>query len=78
MIALPLSLMAWTAQGYGLYLIVSALGMDVSPVLIIGIYNISILAGAASFIPGGVEAAISVLLIGMLLWLLSHLSYAVQ
>ena len=68
LIALPLSLMAWTAQGYGLYLIVSALGMDVSPVLIIGIYNISILAGAASFIPGGVgatEAAISLLLIGI-------------
>ena len=68
LIALPLSLMAWTAQGYGLYLIVDALGMDVSPVLIIGIYNISILAGAASFIPGGVgatEAAISVLLISI-------------
>lgn len=68
LIALPLSLMAWTAQGYGLYLIVDALGMDVSPVLIIGIYNISILAGAASFIPGGIgatEAAISLLLIGI-------------
>jgi len=68
LIALPLSVMAWTAQGYGLYLIVDALGMDVSPVLIIGIYNISILAGAASFIPGGIgatEAAISLLLIGI-------------
>ncbi len=68
LIALPLSVMAWTAQGYGLYLIIDALGMDVSPVLIIGIYNISILAGAASFIPGGIgatEAAISLLLIGI-------------
>lgn len=67
-IALPLSLMAWTAQGYGLYLIVDAFGFDVSPFLVIGIYNISILAGAISFIPGGIgatEAAISVLLISM-------------
>lgn len=67
-IALPLSLMAWTAQGYGLYLIVEAFGFDVSPLLVIGIYNISILAGAISFIPGGIgatEAAMSVLLISI-------------
>ena len=68
LIALPLSLLAWTAQGYGLYLIVDAMGFDVSPLLVIGIYNISILAGAISFIPGGIgatEAAISVLLISI-------------
>lgn len=68
LIALPLSLIAWTAQGYGLYLIVEAFGFDVSPLLIIGIYNISILAGAISFMPGGIgatEAAISVLLISI-------------
>ena len=68
LIALPLSLLAWTAQGYGLYLIVDAIGFDVSPLLVIGIYNISILAGAISFIPGGIgatEAAISVLLISI-------------
>lgn len=68
LIALPLSLLAWTAQGYGLYLIVAAMGFDVSPLLVIGIYNISILAGAISFIPGGTgatEAAISVLFISI-------------
>lgn len=68
LIALPLSLMAWIVQGYGLYLIVDTFGFDVSPLLIIGIYNISILAGAISFIPGGIgatEAAISVLLISI-------------
>lgn len=44
------------------------MGFDVSPLLVIGIYNISILAGAISFIPGGIgatEAAISVLLISI-------------
>ncbi len=68
LIAFPLSLMAWTAQGYGLYLIVDALGFNFSPFVIIGIYNISILAGAISFIPGGIgatEAAISILLISI-------------
>jgi len=68
LIAFPISLMAWLPQGYGLYLIVEAMGLEVSPLLIIGIYNISILAGAISFIPGGIgatEAAISVLLISM-------------
>ncbi len=68
LVALPLSLLAWTAQGYGLYLIVAAMGFDVSPLLIIGIYNISVLAGAISFIPGGIgatEAAISVLLVSI-------------
>jgi len=68
LIAFPLSLMAWVPQGYGLYLIIEAMGFETSPLLIIGIYNISILAGAISFIPGGIgatEAAISVLLISI-------------
>lgn len=67
-IAFPISLMAWIPQGYGLYLIVEAIGFEASPLLIIGIYNISMLAGALSFIPGGIgaaEAAISVLLINL-------------
>jgi len=66
LVALPLSLAAWTAQGYGLYLIVDALGLESNPLLIIGIYNISILAGAMSFIPGGIgatEVAITLLLV---------------
>lgn len=68
LIAFPLSLMAWLPQGYGLYLIVEAMGFETSPLLVIGIYNISMLAGAISFIPGGIgatEAAISVLLISL-------------
>jgi len=60
--------MAWLPQGYGLYLIVEAMGFETSVFLVIGIYNISMLAGAISFIPGGIgatEAAISVLLISL-------------
>lgn len=64
-IALPLSLAAWTAQGCALYVIVAALGYPLTPATVIGLYCLSILAGAVSFIPGGLgatEAAIALLL----------------
>lgn len=51
-----LSLMAWTMQGISLYLIVNALNYDLPIVNIIAIYCLSILAGAASSIPGGLGA----------------------
>ncbi|HBO7920499.1 TPA: flippase-like domain-containing protein [Pseudomonas aeruginosa] len=61
----PLSLIAWMAQGVSLYLIVHALGYELTASTVIAIYCLSILAGAASFIPGGLgatEAAIVLLL----------------
>lgn len=64
-VAAPLSLMAWMAQGVSLYLIVHALGYELAAGTVIAIYCLSILAGAASFIPGGLgatEAAIVLLL----------------
>ena len=63
--AAPLSLMAWMAQGVSLYLIVHALGYELTASTVVAIYSLSILAGAASFIPGGIgatEAAIVLLL----------------
>ncbi|MFG0231094.1 YbhN family protein [Achromobacter sp. 413638] len=63
--AAPLSLMAWMAQGVSLYLIVHALGYELTASTAVTIYCLSILAGAASFIPGGLgatEAAIVLLL----------------
>lgn len=64
-VAAPLSLMAWMAQGVSLYLIVHALGYELTASTVVAIYCLSILAGAASFIPGGLgatEAAIVLLL----------------
>lgn len=64
-VAAPLSLTAWAAQGVSLYLIVHALGYELAADTVIAIYCLSILAGAASFIPGGLgatEAAIVLLL----------------
>jgi uncharacterized protein (TIRG00374 family) len=64
-VAAPLSLMAWMAQGVSLYLIVHALGYELAASIVVAIYCLSILAGAASFIPGGLgatEAAMVLLL----------------
>jgi uncharacterized protein (TIRG00374 family) len=58
-VAVPLSLMAWMAQG------VYALGYELAASTVVAIYCLSILAGAASFIPGGLgatEAAMVLLL----------------
>ena len=63
--ALLLSFLAWSAQGLSLHLIVDAMGYELGAVSVIAIYCLSILAGAASFIPGGLgatEAAIALLL----------------
>jgi len=48
--------MAWMAQGVSLYLIVHALGHELTASTVVEIYCLSILAGAASFIPGGLGA----------------------
>lgn len=64
-VAAPLSLMAWMAQGVSLYLIVHALGYELTANTVVAIYCLSILTGAASFIPcglGATEAAIVLLL----------------
>jgi uncharacterized membrane protein YbhN (UPF0104 family) len=55
-LASPLSLLAWTAQGVSLYLIVDALGYDLPIGTVVPIYCLSVLAGSASFIPGGLGA----------------------
>ena len=67
-VAAPLSLMAWIAQGVSLYLIVHALGYELTAGTVVAIYCLSILVGAASFIPGGLgatEAAIVLLLLAV-------------
>lgn len=67
-VVLPLSLMAWAAQGIALYLIVRALGLELPIGLCVGVYCISVLLGAVSFIPGGLgvtELAIASLLVAV-------------
>ena len=67
-VAFPLSLSAWLCQGIILVLIVHVFNPELDVSLLIGIYCLSILVGAASFIPGGLgatEVSISLLLINI-------------
>ena len=48
-----LGLIAWSAEGYALHLILSALGVEITIVSAIGIYATSMLIGAISLLPGG-------------------------
>ncbi len=62
---LLLGSIAWIIQGLAFYFILTTLNIDVSLQQSIGIYAISLLAGALSFIPGGVgttEAVMTLLL----------------
>jgi len=51
---LAIGFVAWLIQGLAFYLIVTELGFALSLPAALGIYSISLLAGAISFIPGGV------------------------
>lgn len=65
LVAVPLSLAAWLAQGASLYLIVAVLGYELAAKTAVAIYCLSILAGAVTFIPGGLgatEVALALLL----------------
>jgi len=62
---LLLGLIAWILNGIGFYLILSLTGFPVDFTVALTIYAISILAGAASFIPGGIGATEAVM--GLLL-----------
>ncbi len=56
---------AWIIQGLAFYFILSTLNINITLQQSIGIYAISLLAGAASFIPGGIgttEAVMTLLL----------------
>ncbi len=62
---LILGLIAWILNGLVFYLILIKIGFPISLGLALSIYAISILAGAASFIPGGIGATEAVM--GLLL-----------
>jgi uncharacterized protein (TIRG00374 family) len=60
-----LGLIAWGAEGIGLYLILRGLDVEVTALAAIGVYSAGVLIGALSFIPGGLgstEAAMVVML----------------
>lgn len=56
-VATALSLAAWAAEALAFYLILRWIGLDVSPAFAIFVYATSMLAGALSFMPGGLGGA---------------------
>jgi uncharacterized membrane protein YbhN (UPF0104 family) len=65
---LPLSLVAWSAQGVALSVVLGAMGQDLALPLAVAVYALGILAGAASFVPGGLlvtEGAMVLLLVAL-------------
>jgi len=62
---LSLALIAWGAEGVAFHFILLSLEIDAPLALSVGIYSVSVLAGALSFLPGGLggtEAVMVVLL----------------
>lgn len=63
---LLLTVVSWGAEGYGVWLLASALGHDIGFGVSLGIYGLAILAGAAAIVLpaglGGTEAAMTALL----------------
>ncbi len=64
-VGLLLGILAWLIQGFAFYFITHSLGADLPVLTVLAIYALGILAGAVSFIPGGIgstEAALALLL----------------
>lgn len=62
---LLIGLVAWAAEGYGLYLILQMFDLPLGALFAVGAYSLSLIAGALSFLPGGVggaDAALAALL----------------
>ena len=62
---LGLGVLSWGLEGFSLYLVARDAGVGLSVATGIGIYAIAVLAGALSFLPGGLGSAEAVM--GMLL-----------
>jgi glycosyltransferase 2 family protein len=65
---LVLAIIAWGLEGYGFYLVLDALGLEINPLVAVGIYSIAVLIGAMSFFPGGLggtEVVMGLLLIAV-------------
>jgi uncharacterized protein (TIRG00374 family) len=62
-IGLALALVAWGAEGVAFYIILEQLNIETTIALAVGIYSVSVLAGALSFIPGGLGSTEAVMIL---------------
>jgi len=66
-LATTLSLIAWSAEAFAFYLILHWMGFEVSFAFAFSVYALSMLAGALSFLPGGLGGAEAVM-VALLIW----------
>lgn len=66
-IATSLSLVAWAAEAWAFHLILESLGYQIPIAIAVFIYAVSMLAGALSFMPGGLGGA-EAMMIALLMW----------
>lgn len=67
-VATALSILAWFAEGYAFHMILEALHIRLSMTTAVSVYNLSLLIGAISLLPGGIggaEAAMVLLLVAL-------------
>lgn len=67
LVGTALSIGAWMAQAVALYLIVGWLGLDMPLSFAAFVFAVSLLAGAASFMPGGL-GGVEASMMGLLMW----------
>jgi uncharacterized protein (TIRG00374 family) len=65
--ATALSLVAWSAEAWAFHLILQWMGIEVPLAFAMFVYAISMLAGALSFMPGGLGGA-EAAMVGLLVW----------
>ena len=65
--ATVLSLVAWSAEAYAFHLVLHWMGSEVSIPFAFSVYALAMLAGALSFLPGGLGGAEAVM-VGLLIW----------
>jgi uncharacterized protein (TIRG00374 family) len=65
---LLVGLFSWFCEGLGFYILLQSLGISLSLPMAVGVYSTGMLAGALSFMPGGLggaEAAMGLLLVAL-------------
>ena len=65
--ATPLSVVAWTAEAYAFHLMLGWLGLLVDITFAFFVYAVAMLAGALSFLPGGL-GGVEATMVALLLW----------
>ncbi len=65
--ATTLSVVAWSAEGLAFHIVLERMGETMPLALAVSIYAMSMLAGALSFMPGGLGGAEAVM-VGLLVW----------